>query len=87
MHAIKQITCRKGARLKASISAIPKTASAKSKAHLSASFLPMSLSVSSRRSSNLAKALPLTSWHEYIQLQNTKIILRTSQMTDSSQVE
>lgn len=82
MRAVRKITCSRGARLTASIGTIIKTPSAKStRAHLSASFLPISFSAISRCSSNLAKTFPLTSLHGYIQLKKTKIILRTSQMT------
>jgi len=82
MHAMRKVTCSRRARLTASIGTITKTASAKStRAYVSASFLPISLSAVSRCSSNLSKTVPLISLHGYIQLKKTKIILRTSQMT------
>lgn len=82
MRAMRKITCSKRTRLTATIGTIIKTASAKStRVHLSASFLPIFLSAVNRCSSNLAKTFPLTSLHGYIQLKKTKIILRTSQMT------
>lgn len=81
MRAMRKITCSRRVRLTASIGTTVITASAKSnRAHLSASFLSISLLAVSRCSSNLAKTFPVTFLHGYIQLKQTKII-RTSQMT------